>query len=105
VPTATPGPTAKPSSLVVRWHRSADVAAPRDSWSSWAGGGRGQTWTKFGATYVLIPRGRTLFGVGMRWTADHAIPTVWTAALPNDSVNAGPAPTPTQSPPPGGCGD
>lgn len=55
--------------------------------------------------YVLIPRGRTLFGVGMRWAADHATPTVWTAALQNDSVNAGPAPSPTQTPPPGGCGD
>ncbi len=52
-PTATPGPTPTPGPLVVAWHRSPDVAAPKDSWWSWAGGGQQETWTKFGGTYIF----------------------------------------------------
>jgi hypothetical protein len=58
------------------------------------------------SVYVLIPRNRALFGVGMRWASDHAVPTVWTATLPVNSVASGPGSTPTPAPGgPGGCGD
>lgn len=80
-----------------------------ESWTS----SDGRTWRKtkeepqfnHASIQLLIPRGRTLFGLGMRWVSDHAVPTVWTSALPNDSVTSGPAPAPTKAPPSGGCGD
>ena len=80
-----------------------------ESWTS----SDGRTWRKtkeepqfnHASIDLLIPRGRTLFGLGMRWVSDHAVPTVWTSALPNDSVTSGPAPAPTKTPPSGGCGD
>ena len=81
-----------------------------ESWTS----SDGRTWRKtkeepqfnHASIQLLIPRGRALFGLGMRWVSDHAVPTVWTSALPNDSVTSGAPPTPTPTlAPGGGCGD
>ena len=76
----------------------------------------GRTWRQMpddaqfdhASIHVLVRRDRTLYGLGIHWTADDsAMSTIWSAGLPADSADSGaaPSPTPASSAPPGECGD
>ena len=58
--------------------------------------------------HALIRKDRSLYGLGIHWNSDEtAVSSAWSATLPADSVDTGPAPTPSpvSTAPPGGCGD